>query len=180
MTAFQTVIRKDINAQREHQARVLQTIEDFVSVQDDELQVLWWLVGSRSELVDLSFEQIPGADRPVVLAVEFADLSRDLPGPAAARAVLAKAGIANGEKEEVAATLSAARGQLALANHDEPSVVHHPLHFAIKRMEEVEGDPAWVKGWATLCGISEDASLSPLDFAELFYREELLLKHPEN
>lgn len=179
LTAFLNTVRKDISAQRDHQSRILNTIEQFVSVQDDELQVLWWLVGARSELVDMPFDDIPVADRHIVLAVEFAGLCRELPGPASARSVLSKAGIANDKRVSVAETLSAAE-KLSLANADNPSPVLHPLHFAIKRMDEVDNDPSWVKGWATLCGISEDASLSLLDFAELFYREELLLKNPEN
>ncbi|GAB5429292.1 MAG: hypothetical protein Devi2KO_27510 [Devosia indica] len=168
--------RKDLNAQRDHQQAVLGAMEKFVTVQDEELQILWWLVGGRSKLLDVNFDKVPVDDRPFLLAMELAELTQTLPGPASLRGLLSRAGV-SGKKVSIAGAMTSAYDTLRRANKRTPSSVCHPLHFAIGRMEEFEGSEGWAAGWAAACGIKGDATLSQIDLAELFYREELLLKH---
>jgi hypothetical protein len=61
-------------------------------VQDEELNVLWWLHGGHSELAKVPFGELPVAQRPLVLAAELSDLSTILPGPPSLAALLSRAG----------------------------------------------------------------------------------------
>lgn len=71
--------------------------ETFIAVQDEELQMLWWLVGERSWDRDCPFTQLPIEERVLVLSKELAEQTAFLPGPRSVQALLSRASIVGAE-----------------------------------------------------------------------------------
>lgn len=156
----------------------LQALAKRLDQQDEELQMLWWLIGERSEDLACSFGDVPDAARPLVLAKELADHTLLPPGPPTVRALLSRAKLADQGKVALVDALAAAPFEW-LRSHVAPpaaSPVTQPLHFAVLRQLETGPGNAWVAGWAAATELPQDLSLSPLILAELFYRERLLTR----
>ncbi len=159
------------------QAKSITAAEHFIRVQDEELQMLWWLIGQRSEEYASAFDAIPAEVQPFVFANDLANDTEVLPGPPSVKAVLSRAGLKERKKLSVVAAVNAPKPDWlrSLVHGTAPSPVTAPLHFAIQRQLETGAGDAWVPGWAAATGIAADHSLPGLTLGELFYRERLLL-----
>lgn len=150
----------------------------FMQQQDEELQILWWLLGSRAEGFDSNFEDIPAGSKSLVFATELADHTTLLPGPLSIKSLLSHAGLGDGKKVVVPTVLGAIQVDWLkkLVAGQTISPILHPLHFAIERQLENGEGREWVKSWANRVGLAENVSFTPLNLAVLIYRERLLLK----
>jgi hypothetical protein len=152
---------------------------NYMRVVDEELQMLWWLLGERSLDLDLPFDKVDGAIQPMVFARELATRTVSSPGPVAIAALLSRSGLKSRGKLSIVTAANAlpvdwatmAVGQFAA------SPVTTPVHFALDKRVEAGAPDAWAAHWSALCALAADASLSPLRLAELFYREHLFLTY---
>ena len=157
----------------------LQAVRRIVSIQDEELQMLWWLIGQRSWEYDCPFSAVPVDAQPLAFAKELADSTESLPGPPSVKALLSRAGLKENQKVMIPAAINAAApewlAQIVKENEEEgPSPVSSPLHFAINRQRETGAGDAWVAGWAATTGVSQTHAVSALQLGLQFYRERLL------
>jgi hypothetical protein len=157
---------------------VVEALACRLDQQDEELQMLWWLIGERSEDLDCTFGEIADAARPLVLAKELASHTLLPPGPPTVRALLSRAKLVGNGKVAVVDAVAAAPFEW-LKSHvasQAASPVTQPLHFAIARQLETGPGKAWVAGWAAATDLPQDIALPHLTLAELFYRECLLTR----
>jgi len=154
---------------------VVRAMDTFTSIQDEELQMLWWLFGGRSKTLDRLFTSIPDEAQPIVLAAEVADMTNFLPGPASVKPILSRAGLKEQKKFSIPAAVNACNADLlgTLITGIEPSPVTQPAHFAIKRKLETRDDTAWVANWSAVTGIDPGYTLPSIELGNLFYRERL-------
>ena len=171
-----TDVRAALKVAFERQSDILQAVNRFIRIQDEELQMLWWLTGQRSWDYDCSFNDVPVHARPLVLAKELADSTEFPPGPPSVIGLLSRAGLGSHELLTVPEVINAAKsGWLAqIVGEDDPSPVSTPIHFAIKRQLETGSGDSWVPGWAAAAEVSADHAVSSLQLGVLFYRERLL------
>ena len=150
----------------------------FMHQQDEELQILWWLLGEHAEEFDCNFDDIPAESKPLVFATELAEHTTILPGPMSIKAILSRAGLREGKKVVVPTVLGAIQVDWLrkLVSGQTLSPILHPIHFAIERQLENGVGKEWVKSWSNRTGLAEDVSFTPLNLAGLIYRERLLLK----
>ncbi len=148
----------------------------FISIQDEELQMLWWLMGERSHYFDKPFTKISANTQPLVFAKELADSTELLPGPASISGLLYKAGIKESKKLSIPDVVNACDSDWlqSLVDNTKFSPVTQPIHCAIDRKLETGDTNSWIAGWAGVTNIKADFLLSPLMIANLFYRERLL------
>lgn len=160
----------------QRQARALRAFDGFIRIQDEELQMLWWLIGQRSQVYDCAFDDVPVDARPLVFASELANCTGILPGPPSVKALLSRAGLTERRKLVITAAVNKPRADWLeqLVNVD-LSPLSTPVHCAIKRQLETGPGEAWVPGWAASCGVDAKYALPSLTLGELFYRERLLL-----
>lgn len=158
------------------QANATRAIDRFIQVQDEELQMLWWLIGGRSVDLDCAFDAVPADAQPLVFASELANNTASLPGPRSIRPLLTRAGLKERKKLTIAAALSAAgaRWLATVVAESDPSPVTQPIHFAIKRHLEAGGGDTWVPNWAAVVGVDAARQYPALSLGTLFYRERLL------
>lgn len=152
----------------------------YIRIQDEELNMLWWLQGGYSHTYQSSFEAIPREQRPFVFAHELAGATCALPGPAAMVSLLTKAGVDEQDPVEIVPAIQAlphAWLESAFPGDDNSKVspVITPIHEAFKRRLEVHGEDTWIQSWASVCGIAPAAKLPPLRLAELCYFEQLVI-----
>jgi hypothetical protein len=156
----------------------IQAMEHFAAIQDEELQLLWWLFGGRSKKLDRPFAEVPADAQPIVLASEVADATQFMPGPESVKPILSRAGLRERKKTAVAAAVNACDADLLREFVDgvEQAPLVRPLHFAIHRKLEAGDDTSWTANWSAVTGIDADATLPGLELGNLFYRERLGLK----
>lgn len=158
-----------------------QSVIRHVRIQDEELDMLWWLQGGRSFSMDTAFANIPQEQRPLVLAQELAAITFALPGPIAIAALLARAGTGDvAPTSVVTAVQSVPLDWLKRAIPEDRdakvSPITTPIHEAIKRRLEVHGEDTWMAVWASVCEVDQATQLSAARIAELVYREHLLIR----
>jgi hypothetical protein len=158
----------------------IQAIECFLAIQDEELQMLWWLFGGRSTTLDRPFADVPANAQPIVLASELADATQFIPGPISVKPILSRAGLKERKTPGVgiAAAVNACDSNFLqeLVNDLEPAPFIRPLHFAIHRKLEVGDDASWAANWSAVTGIDAEFTLPGIDLGNLFYRERLSLR----
>lgn len=158
------------------QANTVKALAQFIEVQDEELQILWWFLGGRSNDLDCDFEAIPTAAKPLVLGKELADETYVLPGLRTVRPLMARAGLKDNEKLSISDAINGADPDWLkrIIGEEPPSALTQPIYFAIKRRLEVDDEKSWIVPWAEITGIKAKQKLGSLALAELFYREQLL------
>ena len=120
-------VRTAITALAARQASATRAIDRFIQVQDEELQMLWWLIGGRSVTLDCAFDAVPADAQPLVFASELADNTASFPGPRSIRPLLTRAGLKERKKLTLAAALGAtpATWLEPLVGESNPSPVTH-------------------------------------------------------
>lgn len=158
------------------QTDTVKALAQFIKVQDEELQVLWWFLGGRSIDLECDFDAIPTAAKPLVFGKELADETYVLPGLRTVRPLMARAGLEDKETLSIPDAINGADPNwLKRVIGEKPtSTITQPLHFAIERRLEVDDEKSWIEAWAAMTGIKAKQKLGSLALAELFYREQLL------
>lgn len=183
-TVIETLAQASVSvttAVNQNQAKTQTAIEALahrLDQQDEELQMLWWLIGDRSEDLDCAFGDVADAARPIVLAKELADHTVLPPGPPSVRSLLSRAKLKGTGEVRVVDAVTAApidwlRSQVSAKS---TSPVTQPLHFAMARQLETGPGNAWIAGWAAATDLPPDLAMPQLTLAELFYRERLLTR----
>ncbi len=178
LTMAGSATTRAINGIQGQSLAAFRALETRLNQQDEELQMLWWLLGGRSEDLDHTFHALPTKIRPLILGKELADHTLIPPGPPSVRALLSRAGLEGKAKIKLVAAVGAcpANWLKSLAVPEIASPVTQPIHFAIVRQLETGPGTDWVPGWAAATDLSKDISFTPLTLAELFYRERLLTR----
>ena len=169
-------IQSGMETVAQQQAKFAGAVSQFFRVQDEELQMLWWLTGQRSWEYDCPLDEVPDDARPLALAKELANFTELPPGPPSILALLSRAGLKEQARVRIPEAINSSdnRWLARIVGEEEPSPVSSPIHYAIKRQVEVGNEHAWVAGWAAATDVNPDHSISPLQLGVLFYRERLL------
>lgn len=175
---MQVTLKKSFADQAKQVKDIFDALINNVRMKDEELDMLWWLTGERSEDLDCAFDSIPTEAQPLVLAKELADLTTLLPGPASAKALLSRAGLKERKKIKLTGAVNAVTKEWAEAHvqKEEYSPVTTPIHFALHRRLETDGGNEWIANWSSVTGIVAEFDTSPLMLGLLFYRERLWLQ----
>lgn len=178
VAAQANAVARDMNVKA---SAAIQAMERFAAIQDEELQLLWWLFGGRSKKLDIPFADLPADAQPIILASELADATQFMPGPESVKPILSRAGLKERKKTEVASAVNACDTDLLreFVEGVEPAPLVRPLHFAIHRKLEAGDETSWIANWAAITGLVAETALPGIDLGNLFYRERLSLKFGE-
>jgi hypothetical protein len=170
-------MRASINATLVQLSNSVAAIQNYVRVQDEELELLWWAYGQRSEYLNKSFADIPDQQRILLLPTEMAMATKLIPGPVSAKALLMRSGIGQKRVRVVDAINECEMSWLErLDIPDGISPVRYPIHCGLWRRIETGDDTSWISGWSGVTGIDENLALPGITLAMLFYFERLILE----
>jgi hypothetical protein len=158
------------------QNRVVEVLHRQITLDEEELQMLWWLLGGFSRETDEAFTDIDVKVRPLTLAMELGKMTAVSPGPASIHAMLSRVGVGPEELsvEDVVNAVDMGWAEL-VSQSTLVSPVTTPIHFALEQRAELGSNDAWQAGWSGLTGFSSDVALPAIQLAKLFYREHLFL-----
>lgn len=173
-------VRASTRAIVDSQNRTAKTLIRQISLAEEELQMLWWLIGGHSSVANVAFTEVNTALRPLAFGHELGQLTEVSPGPASVAALLSRAGIVN-EPLKVSDVINAADIDWIkdVTKSQRISPITTPLHFALEKRAELGSDDAWLPVWAAMTGLPAETSISAVRLAELFYREHLFLNIDE-
>ncbi len=145
-------------------------------VADEELQMLWWLIGGQMSDGE-KIQSLKASVRPLAVGRELAARTSCCPGPLAIPALLSRAGITRKSSIKVVDAVNAMSEAWSKETVEDLAIspVTHPIHEAVRRRTETGSGGDWVRPWSAWCEIDQDAALTPARLSELFYRERLLL-----
>lgn len=176
LTALVDAVRASHNALLQRCNDGLDAASAFINLQDEELEMLWWLLGERSTEMDRPMAKVSREERPFVLGKELADMTLHSPGPPAMKSLLGRGGAKESDRVTIPACVNACDVDWLkrLVDGADPSPVTRPLHLAIKRKLETGDDESWIAGWAAATEVNREQKFSALQVGMLFYRERLL------
>jgi hypothetical protein len=176
LEGLREVAMEGIGAVVQSQNSVTAMLRNQIALGEEELQMLWWLIGERSQIADAPFGKIGQALKPLLLAKELGELTQVSPGPRSIAAMFARAGLSE-KAINVADAINAANldWARAITTSIRISPVTTPLHFALEKRVEVGSDEAWMPLWASMTGLPINESMPAIALGEQFYREHLFL-----
>jgi hypothetical protein len=136
--ALHEATTKAIEHMVEEQNRVVEELHRQMQLDEEELQMLWWLIGSYSRSLDTPFSEIQSVIKPLALADELGNMTEVSPGPSSVRAMLSKAGV-DTEKVKLEDAINAADLDWAkmVSESRLVSPVTTPIHFALEQRAEL-------------------------------------------
>jgi hypothetical protein len=171
-------IRVSVTTLTTSYSQTIMMIRDYIKLQDEELEMLWWLTNRYSDSQGCGFDEVSFLQKPMVFANELASRTNCLPGPPSILGLLARAGINLKDEATVPEIISAMdESWVRSINLDsEPSAITAPIRFGLKKRQEAGFGDAWVPFWAATTGISEKDKFRLVDIGINFYRECLISK----
>jgi hypothetical protein len=165
-TQLQNQVKKQINEANR-----------FIDIQDEELQMLWWLIGEQSWEFDSFFKKLNAKAKPLIIAKELADMTNFIPGPIGIKSLLARAGLSDHTKLTIPVIINECDQTWlgSLVHNLTPSPVTLPIHFAIIRKLETGENEKWITGWEAAAKIASTHKISALNIGQLFYLERILI-----
>ncbi len=153
----------------------LKPILDFISIQDEELEVLWWQVNGWSNIANQPFEKVSKNSKALIFGKETARLVEckiELPNLVG---IFSKLGIANSGEISISEAINECGVEILKKMSDKNYCkLLTPIHAAANRATETDCGDEWILGWTKLCGFSNERKLSPIDIAIQFHRESLI------
>lgn len=174
--ALAAATNKAISAMARRQREFEFAVQKYVSIQDEELDILWWLEGGHSFDLRLDFSKVAPEHLSLAIARELGSLTKVLPGPPALSSLLSRTGLLDAPLQSIPEAVQG-MPQDWLNNAvdgfatDGISATLAPILFAMQRRHEVHGKDDWIAAWCTTTGLPREARLSPLQFAAAAYRE---------
>tara|TARA_R110002073_G_scaffold61637_6_gene155018 strand:- start:4484 stop:5128 length:645 start_codon:yes stop_codon:yes gene_type:complete len=160
---------------------LMKMLDEKQSLLEESSDIVWWLVASRSRVVDQAYAEIDPKEASLYSAKDVANLTRVPPGPASIHSMLkvtidvasngtsTAAGlqtVVNKVPKTIKKLLCAELGVIS-----QPTLF--PIHTALQKSLEAN---AWKDAFESATGLSATQKMQLPDLGLLFYRECLLQK----
>jgi hypothetical protein len=160
------------------------TISQIRKVQQEESDILWWLMGAQSLKTNLPYSKIKQPELALIAAYDLASITRQMPGPIASEAYLDHV-IRLGRSKKDGITLKDAVNGMQLGTMvdlappaDLGGVAWDliPCYAAIAKAIEVGGKTGWEAAFSTVTGLDAVTSVKPTALAFQAYLERILVR----
>jgi hypothetical protein len=153
-------------------------------IQREESDILWWITGGHSLAAGLPVAKLKRSGLPLIAAYDLASITRVIPGPVAAEALLHRTvELGHKGKENVtfrkavnAVELSLKQAMVFSSNGHSVSGDVIPCHLAIQKAVDVAGGEDWETAFSTLSHIDPTGEVRSTALALQAYRERLLFR----
>jgi len=174
--ALAVATNKAISAISRRQREFEASVQKYVNIQDEELDILWWLEGGHSFDLGLDFSKVSTEQLPLAIARELGNLTKILPGPPALSSLLSRTGLVDAPLQSISDSVQGMPDEwlhkaVGVLPQDGISANLTPILFAMQRRLEVDGKDDWIAAWRTTTELPQEAMLSPIELAATAYRE---------
>jgi hypothetical protein len=156
-------------------------LQKVLNIQDEELQMLWWVIGGWSDMWEKTFTNIESNARPLLLAKEAASMTDQIFESPSLKALFSRVHIGIDTKLTIPETVNSCGTEYLkmLAPRNTLCTTIFPLHSAIVRALETNGGSGWITNWSRISDIGKKTQFSSIDLAVQFYRELKLMNSNE-
>ena len=159
----------------------INSLQKILTIQDEEIQILWWMTGGYSSLWNNFFNNLDINAQPLFLSKEIAIMTTIMTEPPSLKSIFNR--ILNVDIQKV--TIPTAVKSCTVENLNKlikgkqlfPTIF--PLHFAINRALEAEGEGSWTSVWNKLTGISQNKKFNTVELSFQLFREHKLIELSE-
>ena len=159
---------------------VLQALGDKVSLQQEELNFLWWLQNRYSKDLRVPFSGVSPDAAPIVFASELADLTTVAPGPTAVDGLL-NAALEIAPAAQAILSIQASINALGrdwrehkTSDLDPGLLIVTPISLAMAKSLATAGEEDWLPVYAQAGGIDSREGRPRHEIASQFYLERML------
>jgi len=150
----------------------------------EESDVLWWMQGRYSLDLKMSMDQIGLAAASIIAGKELAELTKVLPGPFAARAILHQILLREDPDIESEVALSSAvnesdrgwRQKWAQSFAQSEAIDLCPISFAVKTSLEIDSAKGWFAAFKKTTTLGASIKIEPVGIATQVYEESLFIR----
>ena len=155
-------------------------LQDALTTQREETDILWWLTGACSNDMNQPFAEMGAGVSAIIAGKELADHVVQRPGPLSVANILIRV-IEQCENPRVTPSLDILLAEVPMDwkrklsdSTCEEALPYCPLNAAISHTVTVDNDPSWVTPFSKHFGHSPSAELSPGVLSLQMYRERML------
>lgn len=178
-------VRETIAAPAENVKAVLPVLDALIdrnNILQEETNILWWVFGGYSEGLSKLFKEMDVAIAATAAPVELASLVKVLPGPLSTRAILSvllrsvnKTRPATSIAEAIEAIARDWKEKQLAPTHIDGALDLCPVMYAMKKSLDTP-KKKWREAATKASQTLVEKKISPLEFAEQLFKENLLLK----
>jgi hypothetical protein len=159
----------------------INSLQKILTIQDEEIQILWWINGGYSSLWKNVFDKLEISARPLLLSKEIAIMTKIMTEPPSLVSIFTK--ILNADIQKVTIPIAVKSCTIENLNKlkkgKQLSPTIFPLHLAINRAFETGGDGSWASVWNKLTGIAQNKKFNPVELSFQLFREHKLIELSE-
>jgi len=169
----------------EQAAEAISELTHTANVREEELAILWWLEAQFSRDLRKPFSEVGYLAGSIVLPCELADLTKYVPGPEAAIAVLVRAlQLAGAPSSSEAVTIANATNAAPRAWREslceglklDSCELLTPILLAVHKSLETDGPDEWLPVYRKGCDIPPDRPFPLVQFSIQLFRERMLVR----
>lgn len=175
-TIIQEQMRNALSAlARSHRDTTNELAQQF-SLQDEELNLLWWALNQRSMITGESLESLPIGMRGIIAGLELARMHKVLPYAPSIGRIATRAGISSDSVKLTDAINSCSVAWIK--EHVAPlqPLLLCPVLFGCMRRLETQDSEKWIPAWAEIVKISPDHQSTEDELAVAVVAEVLALR----
>ncbi len=170
-----------LNSLYEATSKATDWLSEVLQVQQEEVNILWWLFGGFSRDLDRSFAELELRAACLVAGKELADLVMVLPGPLAADAFLSRM-LSTVEcdpaaevsiKDAVNGVPRKWRERLLAGDGLRSSECLLPIHLAVLKSLETDGEADWIPAFEKASKLEGEGRISLEKLSLQMYRERV-------
>lgn len=167
--------------------KTTRAINDSLLLQQEETQMLWWLMGEYSTTVNMQMSKIPLPFACLIVANELSEHTQIVPGPITIRALIDRmlnVGRKSAKKESsIKEVINKATSdwkkqylsEIQLGKAEDLC----PMHYALAKSNEAGDKTSWVPIFKNKYSMDADKPIAVLDITVQIYNEMLLLRSIE-
>jgi hypothetical protein len=174
-------LRRVVNVLADYGDKVEQSLASIEARRSEQSDILYWLLSGRRQIEGVPLNGIKKEQAVLFIAVELANLTRQIPGPASVSAILSTLldRCRNSSANEMTLegcvqSIAAADGAQYLAKREVVHPVVSPISYALAKAEETGWGDGWQSAFKAQTLTSASTKYPALKIAEQLYREILL------
>lgn len=155
----------------------LSSLEGYIEIKDEEINILWWIINRYSELLDKPIDDVSDIEKSTVAGIELALLSANDVEPPSLESLFLRIGLKSETNLKLESLADIPEDILKSIVGDDSYVNPEttPYHLAIKYILSF-GKANWLEHFTQDTSIPAEEEVNALQWAVQFCRERLLIR----